>query len=146
MLSWVPVCLFQKPYSGMSTSCMKKPRVSHFWSQELKDQIINSSWLSVYWSSLPKVLISFLIVCGGFCTLCLSRCSLGPIKLLPEAHLELLHSRVFSTQPQLGWRHCSEGLSSAGSLFQSCFNPSCLCLGVVAADWSCRVQGVHVPV
>lgn len=54
VLSWVPVCLFQKPYSGMSTSCMKKPRVSHFWSQELKDQIINSSWLSVCWSSLPE--------------------------------------------------------------------------------------------
>lgn len=33
---------------------MKKPRVSHFWSQELKDQIINSSWLSVCWSSLPE--------------------------------------------------------------------------------------------
>lgn len=89
-----------------------------------------------------KVLISFLIDCGSFCTCCLSHCSLGPIKLLPEAPLELLQGRVFSTQ--LDWRHSSEGLSSVGSLFQSIlkrnFSP-CLFFG---GCYCCLVlQGVH---
>lgn len=119
VLSWVPVSLFQKPYSGTSTACMKEPRVSHFWSQELKDQIINSSWLSVCWSSLPEALNILPGSLWWLLYMLFITLQFGTHKVLPEAHFELLHSRVFSTQPQLDWRHCSERLSSAGSLFQS---------------------------
>lgn len=91
---------------------------------------------------LPEVLISFLIDCSGFCMCCLSCCNLRPTKLLTEAHFEHFQSSIFSTELQLDWMHSSEGLSSAGLLFQSILFPA-FYLGVVIAGWSCRLQGVQ---
>lgn len=142
MPSWVPVCLFQKPHSGRSTACMKEPRASHFWSQELKDHVINSGWLSVCWSSLPEGL-----------------------NILPDRLWWLLYMLFimlqFGTHKAATWSSLwtlaeqSFLNTTAAGLFtgaEQCWDPisihiiPCFYLGIVTADWSCRVQENNISV
>lgn len=119
---------------------MKEPRASHFWSQELKDHVINSGWLSVCWSSLPEGL-----------------------NILPDRLWWLLYMLFimlqFGTHKAATWSSLwtlaeqSFLNTTAAGLFrgaEQCWGPisihiiPCFYLGIATADWSCRVQGVHV--
>lgn len=138
--SWVPVCPFQKPYSGRNTACMKEPRASHFWSQELKDHIINSGWLSVCWSSLPEGLNILPDRLWWLLYMLFIMLQFGTHK---ACYLKLT---LNSCRAEFSQHNCSWTVQRGWAVLGPCFNPyhSLLLFGVVTADWSCRVQGVHV--
>lgn len=98
---------------------MKEPRASHFWSQELKDQIINSGWLSVCWSSLPEGLNILPDRLWWLLSTLFIPLQFGTIKLLPGAPWELLQGRF--SQHNCSW---AGGTAQRGwAVLAPCLNP-----------------------